>query len=46
MDILPQLTEEPQNPMTLIHSSLLNGNRLSGLSYAADWIAAIEYYSF
>jgi len=26
LDILPQLIEEPQNVVTLIHSSLLNGN--------------------
>ena len=36
MDVLPQLTEEPQNVVTLIHGSLLSGNVLTGHSSAAD----------
>jgi len=35
-----QLTEEPQNVVTLIYSSLLNENMLTGHSYAADRRAA------
>jgi hypothetical protein len=33
-----------RNPVTLIHSSLLNWNVLIELSSAADWRAAREYY--
>jgi len=37
LDILPQLSEEPQNVVTLIYGSLLDGNMLTGHSYTADW---------